>query len=339
MFGSAQVASRLRYFALIPAVSILLLAMGCGSSPDQRKATLVDNGGKPVDRVRSKKEPSYPDWFWNMPGSGEALFAVGMAETSARSESSEKQAIADGVMSLTRSLSAQVKGGRGTQLEAGRVASGGSGIDVALSPEMIKFVEDHHKVVATCATPAYTFVLLRLGENGGATTASSDSSTNIPEKPEWVNVIPKKPGYLYASGESRLYFRETTSWELAENRARATLALSVESKVRSLTRRYTEDTRVIAASDVIDITTDVQLNRAQVIARWKYPKYEACHVLVRMPVSANSESVANLVRSVLAEDAKKEAQEEPKEATSQKSQMEIIQEVFDELDRLTNPEQ
>ena len=62
-------------------------------------------------------------------------------------------------------------------------------------------------------------------------------------------------------------------------------------------------------------------------------------MLVRMPVSANSESVANLVRSVLAEDAKKEAQKKPKETASQKSQMEIIQEVFDELDRLTNPEQ
>ena len=104
-----------------------------------------------------------------------------------------------------------------------------------------------------------------------------------------------------------------------------------------------ENARMIAGHDVINISTDVQLNRAQVVARWKNSEYGACHVLVRMPVSANTESIKNLVRSVLAEaaqkDSQKESKEKPQEGVVKKSQQEIIQEVFDELDRLAYPDQ
>ena len=82
----------------------------------------------------------------------------------------------------------------------------------------------------------------------------------------------------------------------------------------------------------ITISTDVQLSRAQVVARWKHPEHQACHVLVRMPLLANTEAITDLVKSVLTD-------EEPQEKTPQKSQEEIIQEVFDELDRLTAPKE
>jgi hypothetical protein len=320
-----------------------MLIMGCGSSSDQRKTMPIDNRGISANgesiRIRPKRMPSYPIWFWKVPDSGGNLYAVGMIETTARPESSQKQAIADGVINLTRSLSARVAGGQGTQRVADRSISGGSSIAEELSPDMLKFVEEHHHLVATCDTPVYTFALLRLGGDS-VTSASHDSSVDIPEKPKWVNVLPKSPGYIYASGESELHYRETTSWNLAERSARETLALSVESTVWTLTKRYRENARVVDYDyGITNITTDVQLNRAQVVERWKDIEYGVCHVLVRMPVSANSESVANLVRSVLAEEAKKDLEKEPKEETQRKSQQEIIDEVFDELDRLTNPDQ
>ena len=340
MFGLIQVASRFRYFVLIPVMLALLLAMGCGSPSSQHKVVPVQGETGPS---RSAKKPSYPSWFWNTPGSGDALFAVGMSEKYERPGASEKYATANGVKNLARSLSAQVKGGRGMERNGGRLIPRGSDMEEEISPEILKFVEEHHSVEATCATPIFTFVLLRVGEGGKTEPISSDSSTALHEEPDWVTALPAKPGYMYAIGESNLYYRETTSWSLAEKRARESLALAVESEIWSLTRRLMENARMIAGHDVINISTDVQLNRAQVVARWKNSEYGACHVLVRMPVSANTESIKNLVRSVLAEaaqkDSQKESKEKPQEGVVKKSQQEIIQEVFDELDRLAYPDQ
>jgi len=341
MFGLIQVASRFRYFVLIPVMLVLLLAMGCGSPSSQHKVVPGQGG---TDPVRSTRKPSYPSWFWNTPpGSGDALFAVGMSEKYERSGASEKYATANGVKNLARSLSAQIKGGRGMERNGGRLIPRGSDMEEEIYPEMLKFAEEHHSVEATCATPIFTFVLLRVGEGGKTEPISSDSSTALPEEPDWVTALPAKPGYVYTVGASNLYYRETISWSLAEKRARESLALAVESEIWSLTRRFMENARMIAGHDVINISTDVQLNRAQVVARWKNPEYGACHVLVRMPISANTESIKNLVRSVLAESAQKESQkeskEEPQEGVVKKSQQEIIQEVFDELDRLAYPDQ
>ena len=142
--------------------------------------------------------------------------------------------------------------------------------------------------------------------------------------------LPKKPGYLYASGQSNPYYRETESWRAAEEHARTALGLIIESKVRGLAKKAREGYQTFTDLTIIKVSTDVQLNRAQIIARWKHPEYQTCHALVRMPFSANKESITNLVKSILAE--------EPQEAPTEKSQAEVIQEAFDELDRLTSPE-
>lgn len=120
MFGLIQVASRFRYFVLIPVVLVLLLAMGCGSPSSQHKVVREQGG---TDTFQSARKPSYPSWFWNTPGSGDALFAVGMSEKYERSGASEKYATANGVKNLARSLSAQVKGGRGMERNGGRLIS------------------------------------------------------------------------------------------------------------------------------------------------------------------------------------------------------------------------
>jgi hypothetical protein len=200
------------------------------------------------------------------------------------------------------------------------------------------FVGKHHQVVAKYASPIHTFVLLRLGEvessagalshkKGAAIPILSTASTVIPEEPGWVTSLPREPGYLYASGQSNPYYRETESWHAAEEHARVALALTLESKVRGLAKKYRENAQIAVDSTVIVVSTDVQLNRAQVVARWKHPEYHAYHVLVRMPFSANTEAITNLVKSILAE--------ESQEKLPQKSQEEIIQEAFDQLDQLT----
>jgi len=156
-----------------------------------------------------------------------------------------------------------------------------SNIQEEVSPETEAFVKEHHQVVAKCVTPEQTYVLVRLGEKGESTPETSTGSTNIPQEPSWATDIPREPGYIYASGQSNLYRRESDSWRNAEKSARIALALSVETKVQGLIKRFEDQTTFsISAAD-----TDTQLNNIQIIARWKHPEMNTCHVLVRMKES------------------------------------------------------
>jgi hypothetical protein len=262
-----------------------------------------------------------------MPSSEDSLFGAGLSEAFAHPETSEQNAIADGITRLAKSLSVGIKGEYGMERKAGRVTFSGSDMQEEVSSTVHDFVERHHQVSAKYASPIHTFVLLRLGEKGAAIPILSTASTVIPEEPGWVTSLPREPGYLYASGQSNPYYRETESWHAAEEHARVALALTLESKVRGLAKKYRENAQIAVDSTVIVVSTDVQLNRAQVVARWKHPEYHAYHVLVRMPCSANTEAITNLVKSILAE--------ESQEKLPQKSQEEIIQEAFDQLDQLT----
>lgn len=328
MVGLIRATFQLREFSLILTAATLLLAVGCSSSSVQQKPEFGQGGAQAIVQSRPKPETeaSYPAWFWNMPSSEDSLFAVGLSEAFAHTETSEQHATEDGVASLARALSVRIKGEYGMITKGGRPISG-SDIKEEVPPEIHAFVEKHHQVVAKHVSPLHTFVLLRLGEKGGSIPVSSTASTVVPEEPGWMTSLPREQGYLYASGQSNPYYRETESWRAAEEHARVALAWTIESKVRGLAKKYKENARGSVHSIAIKVSTDVQLNRAQVVARWKHPQYHFCNVLVRMPLSANAEAITDLVKSILAQ----ESQEEP----PQESQAEIIQEAFDQLDQLT----
>jgi hypothetical protein len=292
MVGSIQASPKLRHFLLTSKVAILLLVMGCASPSVQQKPAvqqtreLGQSGARTTVYFQPKQEklPSYPAWFWNMPGSEDSLYAVGLSETFAHAETSEQMAIADGVENLARALSVHIKGEYGMERRGGRLIPSGSDMQEEASSTMRDFAEKHHQVTAKHVSPMHTFVLLRLGEGGTAIPVSSTASTALPEEPGWVTSLPKGPGYIYASGQSNPYYRETESWRSAEEHARVALALNLESNLRGLIRRETirEGGRLHALGDstIIVVNTDVQLNRVQIVARWKHPKYRTCHVLV-----------------------------------------------------------
>lgn len=330
MAGLVQAPSKLQHSVLISIVVILLLMVGCSSPSVQQKPGLDQRETHAEIRFRSKPEtaPQYPAWFWHMPSSESSLFAVGRSTTSAlHPETSQQKAIENGVENLVRALSVRIKGEYAMERHGARTDSDHN-IQEEVSPAMRSLVEKRHKMVATFAVPEHTLVLLRLGEEGAAVPISSAASAAVPNEPGWVTVPPKEPGYLYASGQSNPYYREVNSWRSAEEHARRQLALILEANVRGLAKGQ----RMAVGRSNITISTDVQLSRAQVVARWKHPEHQACHVLVRMPLLANTEAITDLVKSVLTD-------EEPQEKTPQKSQEEIIQEVFDELDRLTAPKE
>ena len=184
---------------------------------------------------------------------------------------------------------------------------------------MLSFVEEHHRVIATHASPKYTFALLCLGK-GDATIIAESSAAPLPLKPGWMTNLPEEPGYIFALGHSNPHYREVNSWLVAEKHARIALALNLESKVQGLEKKLNASMETIST-----ISTDVQLYRVQVISRWKHPQNNTCRVLARMSLTANSEAIKNLLRAALSQ---KEGQEEL-------SQEELIQQAFDELDQET----
>lgn len=312
-------------------ILMLLVVVGCTSPSVKETSELAPKTMAPTAQFQPKPklsaEASYPAWFWNMPHSEDSLFAVGFSETFAHPESSQQNAIKDGIESLAKYLSVHIKGERGVLRDGSRVIFSGADVQEELSPSVLSFVEEHHQVVATCTGKKYTFVLLCLGENAdGAkrhpeyreTLAIPSSAAPMPSQPSWITTPPKEPGYLYAIGNSNPYYREVNSWRIAEKRARITLAFNLESKIRGLAKKLNTSMETIST-----ISTDVQLNRVQVIARWKHPEHKTCHVLVRMPLSANEEAIKNLLKSAL---SKKEQKQQDL------SQEEIIQRAFDELE-------
>jgi len=302
---------------------VFLLVVGCTSTSLQGKAELTPEKLNPANQLQTKTKPSakvsYPAWFWKMPQEENSLFAVGLSKTFFRAESSEQNAIKDGIEKLARSLSVRIKGERGVLRGGGRLLFSGDDIQEKLSSSVLSFVEKHHQVKTTHTSPKYTFALLCLGE-GDATIMAEYSATPLPPKPGWMTNLPEEPGYVFALGYSNPYYREVNSWRVAEKHARIALALNLESKVRGLAKKLNASMETIST-----ISTDVQLNRVQVIFRWKHPQNNTCHVLTRMPLSANSEAIKNLLRAALSQ----------KEGQGELSQEEIIQRAFDELNRET----
>jgi len=284
--------SRAGNLPFILAILVPFFISGCGS-PSAGNTSVYGHSGESQThfQARSESQTSYPDWFWTMPVSGSGLLAGGMSETFVHAEASEESAIADGIGSLAKSVSVSIRGEYGSVSQGDRQVFAGDNMDEVVSPETRKFVEKNYQVIAKHSSPNYTFVLLGLGDGKDQPAESSEASSILPEKPEWVTVLPTKPGYLYASGQSKLYYKETSSWQLAERRARIALALSLESKVLSLTKKYKEDAGSAIDSTVTTVGTDVQLNDAQVVARWKQPEYEACYVLVGMPLSVGESKI------------------------------------------------
>lgn len=261
---------------ILSIITILLLFCGCSTNKNK---TILENIN--IDKIEWNyglhEKRKYPSWFWNMPYSDNELFAVGYSETSTyKPENSEKNAIDDGLVNLAKFLSIHIKAeiiSIQNMLE--------SSIEEEVDPEIESYVNNNYTIVAKFTSPEYTYVLLKLGEKGDLEPEISTGSENIPLKPYWLSKLPEEPGYIYATGESSIYYREIESWRESEKRARVAIAYNIEARVKGLTGKLND--RIIENSIVSN--TDQQLSNIQIIARWKDVKLNSCHVLLRMPLS------------------------------------------------------
>lgn len=225
-----------------------------------------------------RKYSTYPRWFWQMPHSNNTLFAVGYAQTYFYRESSVEEATVNGINNLAKSVSARIKGERGFKDTKLGPEFAGEFFKEELEGGVLDFVKKNHKVIATETVGDITLVLLCTGE---APTLSSAKGFDQ-KAPEWVSKLPKKPGFVYAVGQSSPQFHEEETWQLAEYNARVGLALSFVSQLRSLGKKLDKNLNTASA-----VKTDVVLRRIQVVERWFDPENRIPYVLVRMTLKDN----------------------------------------------------
>ena len=256
---------------------IFAFLAGCGSSTLNQTPVHKDQQYNTSSSIAKQ----YPDWFWQMPLSDDILYAVGFCETSSfHPEDSEQRAIDDGLKNLSRFYSIHVK------LEQKSIR--GIGVDVLdnnniqdeVSPESEAYVKENSQVIKKFISNEHTLVLVRLGTKDESEPEVSIGSALIPAKPGWVTKLPKELSYLYATGESTLYFREMDSWRAAERKAILALAFSMGGKIRDLVKSL--DDQMV---NISSISVDNELSNIQVIARWKNLELGTCHVLMKMEVS------------------------------------------------------
>jgi len=272
------------------------------------------------------KYSNYPLWFWEMPQSDTALFAVGYAQTYFHKETSVKEATENGIDSLARSISIRIKGERGFIDTVSGSEFAGEDFQEELPEGVLEFVKKNHKVVATETAGKITVVLLclpapneaRQAGIGDVPSVSSVKGFN-PERPGWVSEPPQRTGFLYAVGQCNPQYHEEDAWQLAEHDARINLALSLVAQLRSLVKKLDRTLNIITT-----VKTDVVLNRAQVDERWIDPQNGIPYVLMRMRLRDNTDSFINQLRKIVP------PQPNHKDKWTQE---EIIQKAFEELDK------
>jgi hypothetical protein len=273
-----MLSNRLFYIInLILALTILTFLSGCSSTKVSQVPVLTANQQNKNPYQSNAKQ--YPDWFWEMP-LDDTIYAVGYSETSAiHISDSEQRAIDDGLKNLSRFYSVRVKLEQKSIRSIGVDILDNNEIPEEVSSEAEAYVKENYQVIKKFVSRDYTLVLVKLGSKDESEPENSIGSALIPTEPHWVTSLPKELGYLYATGESTLYFRELDSWHIAEKKALLALALSMGGKIRDLVKSL--DDQMV---DISSISVDTELSNVKIISRWKNMELGTCHVLVKMKV-------------------------------------------------------
>ncbi len=98
------------------------------------------------------------------------------------------------------------------------------------------------------------------------------------KQPRWVESVPQGGGYTYAEGVAPEYFYESSSWELAEKKARFNLARNIKVSLKTIQKVEGRSGQEIRNEDV-----SVTLKDVEVVYRWRDVGRRLFFVLIRMP--------------------------------------------------------
>ena len=217
----------------------------------------------------------YPYWFLE-PHKLDLTFptAVGYAATGYQRNKALERAIEDGIEKMTKFIQIRLYV---DQLSMDEQI--GQLVEEEIDASIKENIKEKYKILATYEGKELTLVLIGLEARpklpNNLTTVSSTP-------PGWLKKLPSKAGYTYARGQSIMGYRPQNAWTRAEHYARINLAFSMYSQVAVLERFDQEKLK-----GIIQIRTDVMLNRVEMVARWYNAKNRNCYVLVRVPITAN----------------------------------------------------
>lgn len=239
---------------------LVALAVACRSS-----------AARPVEVIVPAEAPvrTYPGWFL-APGPALGATVVGYAGVGLKRAEAESAAVNDARVRLALARRVRV------ELDAAYQ----SGLGVALTSQGERFreapldpVPDSVRLLASEAVRGMMLVLVTgMRESVEAFATGLVALDGAP--PAWVRELPRAEGVVYAVGVSPATFREAAGWQEAERHARAQLAASVSTRVRTLAMG--------AGNDVATVTTvssAVTLADVAVQGRWR--DGQTCFVLVR----------------------------------------------------------
>ena len=212
---------------------------------------------------------AYPAWFLSpgpaLAGTVTSFASVGLRRAAADSVAVEE---ARARIALARRVRIELDAAFQSGLGVALTSQGERFRETALSP-----VPDSAWLVASVAVRGTLFALVA----GPRQSVEPPGDALVPvaaTPPAWVGTLPRGEGVVYAVGVAPATFREAGGWLEAERHARAQLAASVSSRVRTLAMGAGRD-----EATVTTVSSAVTLAELVVEGRWR--DRSTCFVLVR----------------------------------------------------------
>ena len=248
----------------------IFLLVSCQSSKVDWKVPAVASSSSVAAADGENANIAYPHWFWQPPSDLPFPTAVGYALTGRYPEKTVKMAIDNGIEGVAKSIRVRIYGK--VSIDGQLIPKFRETIDASVK----EHIQEKHKHLATYRAERLTIVLVGLGTISNlpnhVTTASSFT-------PDWIENLPRQPGYTYAHGQSFMGYHPNKAWARAEHRARVNLALIIESNISILKKLHRGLLKVITRTQ-----TDVTLTGIETVERWYDVQKRVCHVLLRTPI-------------------------------------------------------
>ena len=219
----------------------------------------------------------YPRWFLE-PG-GLKGTAAGYAQNYFLQSSSDSAAYLSACKNLAYLHYSEFDGGEAYwETEAG-VYWMGNNFTEKIDSTFLDDALSHAKKVAEYSNKSMTFVLVSL--NDLEISDSGLATMKCPRKePNWVETIPQSGDYTYAEGVAPQYFYESSSWEIAEKRARFNLARNIKVSLETMQKVGDQSGQEIRNEEVSETLHDIE-----VVYRWRDLGRGLYYVLMRVPTN------------------------------------------------------
>ena len=181
----------------------------------------------------SQEKMLFPKWFWHPPKLKSGVVAVGYSPSYYSPGEAIAAAELNGIVTLAKQMSVKIRGGKAYVKDDNGLHSAGEKIEELFAEEPHVRLKKNHYLLGKHVSKGCTIVLVSIKNIKISSELMQPGS-----KPKWVNKPPDKDGYIHATGQCARGMYGANSWLMAERNARIKLAMSVETKLQSVNKRF-----------------------------------------------------------------------------------------------------